>query len=124
MPYEKPLKSEKVTIRLTEEERKFIETFNEKNSNKFSVAFQNMVNMFSGEKSKRLIGEITILEKRLSFLREEERKIHSNVINLLSYTLIKLQNVHMFVDTIHENIIEKLPEKINNTVKNDKNDLS
>jgi archaellum component FlaC len=102
MPYEKPIKSERVTLRMMEETKRFIETFGGDGEDKFSIAFDNMIEHFNGEKIGRIKKEIKKLEENIKALRKEEEILYSQVTTKLRDATYKLGEVERYVNRLHE----------------------
>jgi len=111
LSYEKPSKTERVTIRLTEETKSFIETFNGSEGEKrFAVAFQNMIDLFSGDKTKKLKEEVKRLENRITYLKKEESEMYNDVNRKMQDALWKLNDVQRTVNNLHSAVVDKNQE--------------
>lgn len=94
-----PLKSERVTLRLDTDTRKFIESFGVDGDN-FSGAFQKMIELFNGQKTKKLLDKINILNNRISDLQKREHLLYENLSKMnqaatdLSVIQGRINNIH------------------------------
>ncbi|MCL2591955.1 MAG: hypothetical protein FWD82_01195 [Defluviitaleaceae bacterium] len=94
------LKSERVTLRLTESTRNFVESFGSENDN-FSASFHKMMGLFHGKRAKKLRSDANTLENRILCLHQEEQNIYREVTLKMRDALKKIESVQKSVDQLH-----------------------
>ena len=93
-------KIERITLRITGETKQFIQNFSD-GTTVFSVAFHNMIDLFSGERAEYLLAEIERLEARIHELRAEEEALCNFIYQTLREAVWSLEDVEKSIKKFH-----------------------
>lgn len=98
----KPIKSVRVTLRLTEDALKMIQSFGEEGDT-FAAAHDKMLTAISGERQKALNTYIFSLENRLSMLRKQVNSAWK-ALEIMTDAQHVMQQVKQRIDSLHDKV--------------------